>query len=126
MLNLARELGVALANSNEFLRMKQAQKSLADDVAVNALMAELQQKRQQVVDTLAEADADGAFALELTNDIERLQGQLIENPLFNEWVEAEAAFSALLTSVDAEINACIGNVRSGCNGDCGGCSGCQH
>ena len=126
MLEQARELGIALANSPEFIRMKRAQAAIEQNEAVNALMQELQQKRTGLVNALSETDHDGSFALELTNDIDRLQGQLHENPIFMELLASESAFSALITSVDQEINACIGYEKSSCSGDCGSCGGCKH
>lgn len=123
----ARELGVALANSPEFIRMKQAQAALAENEPLSGLINELQEKRQQIVSILGnEGDTDGLNALSLTNDIERLQGQLTENPVFQELIDSEEAFSTLLHTVDEEINTCIGSERTACSGDCGSCGGCKH
>ena len=126
MLEKARELGFALANSPEFLRMKRAQMLVENDEAINSLIDELRQKRAQLVDILGGDDVDGALALELSGDIERLQGQLQENPQFTELIESETAFNALITAIDNEINACIGVAKSGCGGGCDNCSGCRH
>lgn len=126
MLEKARELGLALARSSEFIRMKQAQSSLAGDEAVSALIEELRKKRQQLVSMLDSHDSDGTEALGLTNDIERLQGQLEENPQFLELIESERQFGALINAVDEEINACIGAGKSECSGNCGSCAGCRH
>ena len=126
MLEKARELGIALASSQEFIRMRQAQAELEQNEAVSALMSELQQKRTELIALLNDESGDGTGALELSSDVERLQGQLQENPLFIELVEAEGAFSALISAVDREINACIGNEQQGCSGQCGSCAGCRH
>lgn len=122
----ARELGVALANSPEFARMKLAQAAIEGNEPLTRLIDELQEKRQHIVNLLSGEEQDGEEALTLTGDIERLQGQLTENPFFQELIEAEGGFSTLLTSIDEEINACIGVVRNGCGGDCGACGGCKH
>lgn len=130
ILDMARELGVALAESSEFVRMKNAQKALEQNEAIVTLINELHAKRTALVGLLQSNESEGALALELTNDVERLQGQLSENPVFSEMIEAESAFSDLIQTVDNEINACIGSTSGGCGGDCGGdcgaCSGCQH
>ena len=126
MIEKARELGLALASSPEFARMKRAQSMIESDEAVNSLIQELQQKRTQLVAILGEDDVDGTLALSLSGDIERLQGQLQENPQFSELIESETAFNALITAVDEEINACIGVSKHSCNGSCEGCSGCAH
>ncbi|MEG1523579.1 MAG: YlbF family regulator [Clostridia bacterium] len=126
MLEQARELGIALANSSEFIRMKQAQAAIAQNEALDALLKELQEKRTHLISVLNEEDRDGTVALELINDIDRLQGQLTENPLYTELAESENAFSTLISAVDEEINACIGIEKSECGGNCGSCGGCQH
>lgn len=126
MLEKARELGLALAATPEFLRMKRAQAEMAQDEALNALITELQQKRSQLVEVLGADDVDGTLALSISGDIERLSGQLQENPQFMELMESEAAFQSLITAVDDEINACIGVARETCSGSCDSCSGCRH
>lgn len=126
LIEKARELGIALANSCEFIRMREAQSAVTESESVSGLITELQAKRTQLVSVMGADEKDAVEALALTNDIERLQGQLQENPLFSELLKSESEFSALISAVDDEINACIGYTKSGCNGDCSGCGGCAH
>lgn len=129
MIELARELGLALAQSAEFIRMKTAQSVVEQDDAVTALLKELNEKRERLVAVLAEDETDNLEALRLTDDIDRLEGQLQENPLFVELLSAQSAFSSVLTAINDEINACIGGTTSAsasCSGDCEGCGGCKH
>ncbi len=126
LIEKARELGIALANSCEFIRMKEAQAAVTDSESVSGLITELQAKRTQLVHIMSADEKDAVEALALTNDIERLQGQLQENPLFSELVDSESDFSSLITAIDDEINACIGYKKNECNGDCSGCGGCAH
>ena len=127
MLELARELGLALANSPEFINMKQAQGAFESSEAIQALMNELNEKRDRLIRLLAEDSADDLEAVSLTNDIDRLEEQLRESPLYEELVAAQGSFSTVLNAVNEEINACIGgSSSSGCAGDCGSCGGCKH
>lgn len=129
MIELARELGLALANSTEFIRMKNAQNAVELNEGINAALTELREKRERLVNILAEEETDNLEALRLTNDIDRLEGQLQDNPLFLELLEAQAAFSTVLRTINDEINACIGGETSesaSCEGDCGSCGGCKH
>lgn len=129
MIELARELGLALANSAEFIRMKNAQNAVEQNEGINAALIELREKRERLVNILAEEETDNLEALRLTNDIDRLEGQLQDNPLFLELLEAQAAFSTVLRTINDEINACIGGETSesaSCEGDCGSCGGCKH
>ena len=129
MIELARELGLALANSCEFVQMKQAQSDFEQNEAIAALMQELNEKRERLISILTDEEGDNLEAVSLTNDIERLEAQLKESPLYSELVSSQTAFSTLLTAINDEINACIGARTSesgGCSGDCGGCGGCKH
>ncbi|MCE5189275.1 MAG: YlbF family regulator [Eubacteriales bacterium] len=127
MLELARELGLALANSPEFIDMKRAQNDFESNEAIAALMSELNEKRDRLIGILAEDNGGDLEAVSITNDIDRLEQQLRENPLYEELVSAQAAFSMVLSSVNEEINACIGgSSASDCGGDCGSCGGCKH
>ncbi len=129
MIELARELGLALANSAEFIRMKNAQNAVEQNEGINAALSELREKRERLVNILAEEETDNLEALRLTNDIDRLEGQLQDSPLFLELLEAQAAFSTVLRAINDEINACIGGETSesaSCEGDCGSCGGCKH
>lgn len=127
MIELARELGLALANSMEFSNMKQAQSRFESSEAITALMNELNEKRDRLISILAEDSGDDLEAVSLTNDIDRLEEQLRESPLYSDLVSAQAAFSMVLSAVNEEINACIGgSAGADCGGDCGGCGGCKH
>ena len=129
LVELARELGLALANSCEFTRMKQAQNGCEQNEAIALLMQELNEKRDRLISILADEEGDDLEAVSLTNDIDRLESQLKESPLYEELIAAQTAFSTVLTAVNDEINACIGagtSTSQGCSGDCGGCGGCKH
>ena len=129
LFELARELGLALANSCEFTRMKQAQNDFEQNEAIAGLMQELNEKRDRLIRILADEEGDNLQAVSLTNDIDRLEAQLKESPLYEELITAQTAFSTVLTAVNDEINACIGaetSASQGCSGDCGGCGGCKH
>ena len=129
MIELARELGLALANSCEFTQMKQAQSDFEQNEAISLLMQELNEKRDRLIAILSDEEGDDMEAVSLTNDIDRLEAQLKESPLYSELMTSQTAFSSLLTAINDEINACIGARTSesgGCSGDCGGCGGCKH
>ena len=69
MIELARELGLALANSSEFICMKQAQSTFEQNEAIGALMTELNDKRDRLIAILTSDDENDIEAVSLTNDI---------------------------------------------------------
>ncbi|MBS7387004.1 MAG: YlbF family regulator, partial [Eubacteriales bacterium] len=63
--------------------------------------------------------------------IDDIQTELVENPVFEEMMEAQHCFANLMNEVNRTIGAYIGmnteeNSSSGCSGNCSGCSGCVH
>lgn len=125
----ARELGVALANSPEFLRLSEARGRVDASAAVTGLMQEFQDKEHEIVSMMEQDDVDREGAVILTSDIERIKEQLFANELFTELVAAQQAFSNLLAAVNREINVCIGieePEETACSGSCAGCKGCTH
>ena len=98
MIELARELGLALANSCEFTQMKQAQSAFEQNEAIALLMQELNEKRDRLIGILSDEEGDDLEAVSLTNDIDRLEAQLKESPLYSELISAQNAFSAVLTA----------------------------
>ena len=129
MIEKARELGLALANSPEFLRMAEARQNVTKNSSLCELMDAFREKRDAVVDLMSSDDVDKLEAITMTTDLERLQQQLFENPLFSELLQAEETFQNLVTAVNQEISACIsaaGPTENGCSGNCSGCSGCAH
>ena len=85
------------------------------------------EKRDRLISILAEDGGDDLEAVSITNDIERLERQLQESPLYGELVSAQSSFSLVLNAVNEEINACIGGKsNSSCAGDSGSCGGCKH
>ena len=64
-------------------------------------------------------------------DADKHVNELVENPVFEEMMEAQHCFANLMNEVNRTVGAYIGmnteeNSSSGCSGNCSGCSGCVH
>ncbi len=128
ILDKARELGIALSETPEFLRMQSARELMDANEAVTSALAEYKEKQEELVDLLSGEDADRLLIASLSRDVETLQEQLLENPVFAEAMAAQNAFQLLMSQVNGEIAACIGaqSRSGGCNGgSCEGCKGCH-
>ena len=130
ILDKARELGIALSESEEFLRMRQARALLDADSKITDTLMQFQDKQNELVTQLSGENPDQLLVASLSHDVELLQTQLLEIPLFAEAIEAQNAFQLLMSEVNKEIGACIGieTKESGgeCGGSCDGCAGCSH
>lgn len=128
-LDRARELGMALATSPEYVRLQQAKQMMFESVELTSLVAEYNEKQENLVELMESGEMDSKeSAVILTNEIEMIQKQLESNALFTELISAQQAFSNLITEVNNEINACVanGNEPSACYGDCSQCHACKH
>ncbi len=130
ILDQARELGLALSECEEFVRMAKASAAIEENEAVTSMIGEFREKQEQIMTLLQSEDADKSEMVTLTSDVETLQNQLMENPPFCEAIEAQTAFQTLMRRVNEEIGACIGgpspNGEEGCpSSGCSGCSGCH-
>lgn len=129
----ARELGIALSESQEFRRMLQARAAIEENETLANTINLLQEKQRMIADLLAEGgDSDNRIDLStLSNEIDDIQTELMESGPFVEMLDAQHAFEALMQRVNRVIAACIGADLSdestgACGGDCGGCGGCKH
>lgn len=133
LIEKARELGEELAKSPEFLRVTNARQNVDKDESLKSLMQSMNEKKANIVSMMQQEEVDNQIVAETTADLERIQNQLFENPLFYELLQSEDEFQQLIFSVNKEINACIGiydeeekDISLHCSGDCSGCSGCSH
>ena len=104
MLDLARELGLALAGSEEFNVLIHARMNVAQDNELQRLIEAFKEKREEVV-TLMENGSEEIISV--SNDLDALQQQLFDNPLFIDLMDAENDFQVLLSSVNEEIARCL-------------------
>ena len=130
IIDKARELGIALSETEEFLRMVAAREAMENDENVNNMLEEYQSKQDQIVDMLSEPDCDRDAVVAMTADVERIQAALICDPVFSELMDAQNDFQQLMAKVNSVIGSCIGMEPQpsdgGCSGSCSSCSGCKH
>lgn len=127
----ATDLGLALSNTEEFKRVQQAKAAMDSDSHVNSLMEQYTQKQEQMVTMLENEDGDGMTVSAIAKEIEDIQTELMNDPVFTEMMEAQNQFANVMNDVNRIISAYINlgdetEESSGCSGNCSGCSGCLH
>lgn len=127
ILDKARELGLALSQSEEFLRMQSARAVMDSNEAVTDALQDYKDKQEELMGLLSGDEPDRLQVAALSRDVETLQEQLLNSPVFSEAMAAQNEFQQLMTKVNREIAACIGiqTEESGCGGSCASCSGCH-
>ncbi len=126
ILDKARDLGISLSQSPEFIRMQSARALLDSNEDVSTALNEYKQKQEELLDLLSTETPNRILVASLSRDTEALRSQLFSNPIFSEVLEAQDDFEKLMHQVNKEISACIGILNeSSCGGACSDCKGCH-
>jgi len=126
ILDKARDLGISLSQSPEFIRMQSARALLDSSEDVSSALNEYKQKQEELLELLSTESPNRIFVASLSRDAEALRTQLLDNPIFAEVLEAQDDFEKLMSQVNKEISACIGTLNeSSCSGTCSDCKGCH-
>jgi cell fate (sporulation/competence/biofilm development) regulator YlbF (YheA/YmcA/DUF963 family) len=126
----ARELGIALSESEEFVAMNEAQRAMERDESLMENLASFNEKQSRIMELMSSEDGAQAEISMLSTEMEALRTSLIENETFVKMLETQGAFQALMKRVNRAIGACIGadmedEENGGCGGGCSGCRGCH-
>lgn len=126
----AKELGIALSESDEFRAMNDAQRAMEEDEALMAKLSDFNEKQNRMMELLSADEGDQAQVSLLSAQMEALRTQLIEDDTFVKMLETQTVFQALMKRVNRAIGLCIGaeiedEEDAGCGGNCSGCHGCH-
>lgn len=128
----ARELGLAISESPEFISMLEARKKVDGDPVISGMIAQYSDLQKTITEMLEASDIDAQAIRGMTAQMEEIQGTLLSEPAFVHAMETQNDFQQLMERVNAEIGACIGApakdtaTEQGCSGCCSACSGCKH
>lgn len=127
ILEKARELGLAIAESEEQKGMRTAEDAVMEDAQASSLMQEYSELKVQVQDMLESEAPDEQTLAEKSDRLQEVQDQLNDLPLVQRMLESRGAFAQMMAQVNQVIQFMVtGEEPSDCGGDCGGCSGCGH
>ena len=127
----ARELGIALSESQEFQAMNDAQRAMEQDETLMEKLSLFNEKQSRIMELMSSEEGVQAEISLLSAEMEALRAALIENETFVNMLETQAAFQALMKRVNRAIGICIGaqmedeEQESGCGGNCSGCHSCH-
>ncbi|MDR0405581.1 MAG: YlbF family regulator [Clostridiales bacterium] len=121
----AKELGLMLAESEEFIRMRTAEQARQADPDAQILLAAYNTARTEISARARREDVTPDEMQAIRNDMEREYGKLQKNAAITEYIGAMSAFNDLMRGVNAAIASYISPEQGdcGCGGDCGGCGG---
>ena len=127
IIEIAHELGLEIAKSNELKNLEAAKAALEADEALNKEMSEYETERRLLGEEFAkpELEMDEIAIANLRARLEELGKSIGQNPIYIAFSEAQQAMNKLMADVNAEIKFCITGERDTCTHDCSTCSGCH-
>ncbi|MEG1547707.1 MAG: YlbF family regulator [Clostridia bacterium] len=124
----ARELGLELSESAEFQDMLRARTAMESDAALMAMVNEFSSIQHSIMDMMSDENANAEAIRARSDDLERMQDELVSHPLFASMLSTQNVFQQLMGEVNSTIGACIGMEpqEHSCGHECGSCDSCKH
>ena len=129
VLEQARLLAEAIAESDVYQKMHQCENDAMKDAEATRAIADFVEKRQKVESLLAEGNMDHTALAEASKAMEDAEKKVNEQPKVRAMQEARGEFTQMMNNVNQILRFIItGEMEdnSGCSGSCEGCSGCGH
>ncbi|OQB14013.1 MAG: hypothetical protein BWY15_01385 [Firmicutes bacterium ADurb.Bin193] len=121
----ARELGLMLAQSKEFIRMRTAEQAQQQDEEATKLIEEYTVSREALLRRAHSDDITPDQLHSIRSELEAGYEKLKKNAKVAEYIESAAEFNNLMQEVNTAISFYIYPQDEGCGGDCGDCGGCH-
>ena len=104
ILDLARQLGQALAASEEYAAYKRAQAEVEKNLAAQFMLRDFRTRQFEV----EKAKLAGSFKPEMVKELEEKAQIVAANPIVREYLAAEAAFGQLMLEVQRILGEAVG------------------
>jgi cell fate (sporulation/competence/biofilm development) regulator YlbF (YheA/YmcA/DUF963 family) len=129
IMNLAKELGLALARSQEIIDYREAEKKMAKDEEASRLTHIFKESHKALVRLQAQSSSTESEIADMTARLESADRDMKQNPLIAEYYRAGSAFNSLVYQINQLLKFyCMEpeeelQFEQGSSG-CGGCEGC--
>ncbi len=127
VLEQARLLAEAIAESDVYQKMHQCENDAMKDAEATRAIADFVEKRQKVESLLAEGNMDHTALAEASKAMEDAEKKVNEQPKVRAMQEARGEFTQMMNNVNQILRFIItGEMEdnSGCSGSCESCGGC--
>lgn len=134
VITLAREIGVAVQQNEDYIDYKIKEQNVECDKELQDMIEELNLKKVAINNEISKENTDQAKLDELNSVIGELYSKITQNETMKVYNESKQKFEELLKKVSFIINsAALGQDpytvdfenEIGCAGNCSGCSGCS-
>ena len=127
IIEIAHQLGMEIAKSDEIRELERAKDVFEKDAALQAKMSEYEAERKLLGEEFSKStdEADQKAIADLRARIEELTREISVMPNYMAFAAAQQAMNRLMAEVNAEIKFCITGERDDCTHDCSTCKGCH-
>ena len=126
ILEKAKELGMMLAASDEFKKLKETEEIQLADETAQQMMMDYNLKREELAQRAAAPDLSKEDWEKLQMDAQAEFIKLCQNEKIKNYLDANQSFSNLVNQVNGIIAHFVrGEDESGCTGSCSTCHGCH-
>ena len=126
ILQKAKELGMMIADSQEFATLKAAEEAQLADSEATALMAGYAAKRDELSAKMATPDITKEEIEAIKKEYQDEFDKICENKNIKNYLDANRSFAMLIEQVNSIIGYFVkGGESSGCSGNCSSCGGCH-
>lgn len=126
ILEKAKELGIMIAESGEFEKLKIAEERQLADPEAQKLMMEYATKRDELAQKAQAPDTTKEEFEAIKDEMQKEFEKMCENENVKAYLDASNAFSNLINQVNSIIGYFVkGGDAGGCSGNCSSCGGCH-
>ena len=124
----AKELGKLIAESEEVKAANAAKEVYDNDPVIKQAITEYNTHNKALAEEYKKPEHDEELMTSIKKRIGELYNEIINNPVYQEYMAAQEGVGALMNHVNDEINFEVTGERpsaSACSGNCGSCGGCH-
>ncbi|MBR3933600.1 MAG: YlbF family regulator [Clostridia bacterium] len=126
ILEKAKELGIMIAESGEFEKLKIAEDRQLADPEAQKLMMEYATKRDELAQKAQAPDTTKEEFEAIKDEMQKEFEKMCKNENVKAYLDASNAFSNLINQVNSIIGYFVkGGDAGGCSGNCSSCGGCH-
>lgn len=125
---LARELGEALANSEEYIRMQETENAAMSDPSVSEKMTAYLEAKSSVEEELSNEAPDSNKLAQYSQQMQSAQSELNGMELVKVMTQARQDFADMMKQVNQVLEFTLtGKIseEGSCGGNCSSCAGCH-
>lgn len=131
ILDMAQNLGKAIAESEETKTFREMEKIFYEDSTAQELMKNYEAERANLTVKAKEMEMTPENLKFFQEEMKKSMDKLMSNKTVREYLEAKSNFNSIITKVNSIISFCIQGEEQelasegGCSGNCGSCGGCH-